>query len=208
MELQFQKVNENEWVAEFQATADFNLHIERVSSGSITVAQRGTESGEYDTAWVKGVYEGQRVIDYDFGALVYPKWIKVTSSSEVVNCVVNFSAGGGSGTGGGSGEGGESSSVRYFNVTPIVQMGDIGVRTLKVFSGMLAVKAVSELRTSIAPMVAINENYYDEITSIAVLDNFVGFIEDTNNVNSSTLIETMLQQGLATEITKEEFYAI
>lgn len=92
MELQFQKVNENEWVAEFQATADFNLHIERVSSGSITVAQRGTESGEYDTAWAKGVYEGQRVIDYDFGAFVYPKWIKVTSSSEVISATVTFAS--------------------------------------------------------------------------------------------------------------------
>ena len=94
MELQFQKVNENEWVAEFQATADFNLHIERVSSGSITVAQRGTEIGEYATAWAKGefVYEGQRVIDYDFGALVYPKWIKVTSSSEVISATVTFAS--------------------------------------------------------------------------------------------------------------------
>lgn len=89
MELVFVEVIEGkEWVAEFQATSDFNLHIERESGSYITLSQRGTERGKYDTAWAKGVYEGQRVIDYDFGALVYPKYIKVTSGSKVLKAVV------------------------------------------------------------------------------------------------------------------------
>lgn len=63
-------IAEKEWVAEFEAPNHFNLHIERENSGSLVVGQRGTASGEYDTSFVKGMYEGQRVIDYDFGACV------------------------------------------------------------------------------------------------------------------------------------------
>lgn len=100
MELNFAETIEGkEWVAEFEAPSDFNLHIERADSGSLVVSQRGTASGEYETAFVKGMYEGGIVIDCDFGALVYPKWIKVTSSSEVVSASVNFNEGGGSGSG-------------------------------------------------------------------------------------------------------------
>lgn len=89
MELNFNKV-ENEWVTEFEASSDFNLHLERANTGYLVVDQRGTSEGEYATAFVKGIYEGHRVVDYDFGALVYPKWIKVISSSEVVNGEVTF----------------------------------------------------------------------------------------------------------------------
>lgn len=91
MDLNFTKV-ENEWVAEFEATGNFNLHLERAKSGIIVVSQRGTDNGEYAAAYAKSEYEGKRVIDCDFGALVYPKWIKVISGSEVIKGVVTFSA--------------------------------------------------------------------------------------------------------------------
>lgn len=87
MELNFTKVG-NEWVAEFEVTNHFNLHIERESNGSLIVSQRGSETGKYTAAFVKGVYEGLQVIDYDFGALVYPKFIKVVSGSEVLKSEV------------------------------------------------------------------------------------------------------------------------
>lgn len=91
MELVFIEVVEGkEWVAEFQAHSAFNLHVERESGSYITLSQRGTENGEYATAWAKGTYEGQGVIDYDFGALIYPKWIKVTSGSKVLSAKVTF----------------------------------------------------------------------------------------------------------------------
>lgn len=100
MELKFvETIEGKEWEAEFEAPSDFNLHLERVHGGSLVVSQRGTTSGEYAAAFAKGMYEGQAVIDYDFGALVYPKWIKVVSGSEVVNASVNFNEGGGSGNG-------------------------------------------------------------------------------------------------------------
>lgn len=90
MELNFNFVEGEGWVAEFQATGDFNLHVERKGTGFIVVKQRGTETGAYEDAWAKGIFEGAMVIDRDFGALVYPKWIKVLSGSEVTNGVVTF----------------------------------------------------------------------------------------------------------------------
>lgn len=100
MELKFvETIEGKEWEAEFEAPSDFNLHLERVKGGSLVVSQRGTTSGEYASAFAKGMYEGQAVIDYDFGALVYPKYIKVVSGSEVVSASVNFNEGGGSGSG-------------------------------------------------------------------------------------------------------------
>ena len=102
MELKFvETIEGKEWEAEFEAPSDFNLHLERVNGGSLVVSQRGTPSGEYAAAFAKGMYEGQAVIDYDFGALVYPKYIKVVSGNEVVNASVNFNEGGGSGSGSG-----------------------------------------------------------------------------------------------------------
>lgn len=86
MELNFLKVG-NEWVSAVKVEGDFNLHLERKGTGSLVVSQRGASSGEYGTAFVIGVF-GSKVVDYDFGALVYPKWIKITSGSEVLNGVV------------------------------------------------------------------------------------------------------------------------
>jgi hypothetical protein len=90
MELVFNEVAEKVFEAEFEATGDFNLHLERENTGSLVVSQRGSASGEYVSSFALSTYEGQRVIDYDFGALVYPKWIKVTSSSKVVKGEVNY----------------------------------------------------------------------------------------------------------------------
>lgn len=112
MELKFvETIEGKEYEAEFEAPSDFNLHLERVKGSSLVVSQRGTASGEYAAAFAKGMYEGQAVIDYDFGALVYPKYIKVVSGSEVVSASVNFNEGGGSG----SGESGESSLMYIKN---------------------------------------------------------------------------------------------
>lgn len=82
MELKFSKVKES-WVAEFEATADFNLHIEGLPEGRVSIYQRGTNSGEY--AYVKSAtpYPSLgKTYDYDFSALVYPKFIKVVCESE------------------------------------------------------------------------------------------------------------------------------
>lgn len=209
MDLVFSKVG-NEWVAEFQATADFNLHLERVSSGSITVAQRGTDNGEYDTAWAKGVYEGQRVIDYDFGALVYPKWIKVTSSSEVVSCVVNFNAGGGSGTGGGSGE--AASTIEYLDISGLEDKTIIST-----YSILLKVVGDS---TSIMCSAAVAQMVLDIELYLKILGGVTHVAIDTSlelsdpATNEITTINALLLEYYGSQfsslpkITKEQFYAV
>ena len=82
MELTFQK-SADRWVAEFEASADFNLHIEGVVEGNVSLFQRGTASGAY--AYVKDATPSpsySRCYDYDFTSLVYPKFIKVVCTEE------------------------------------------------------------------------------------------------------------------------------
>lgn len=80
MDLTFNKEGKN-FVAEFEATADFNLHIERNKGGDILLYVR-TQGGGYDIVDDFGVQRHQGVIDYDCSALVYPKWIKIVSEVE------------------------------------------------------------------------------------------------------------------------------
>jgi hypothetical protein len=78
--------------AEFEATADFNLHIERKAGGALLFYQKGIADGEYDIVDNDGYFRHKAVIDLDFTALVYPKWIKVVSEVEVTMGVVTFNA--------------------------------------------------------------------------------------------------------------------
>lgn len=81
MELKFNK-NGDAWVAEFEATDKFNLHMEGLLLGSFSILQR-TAGGKY--THVRGIPTYPRfdkVFDYDFDALVYPKFIKIVSETE------------------------------------------------------------------------------------------------------------------------------
>lgn len=82
MELKFTKEHGG-WVSEFEATADFNLHVEGVYEGNVSIYQRGTAGGGY--AFVKDsrpAPSAGTVYDYDFTSLVYPKFIKVVCPEE------------------------------------------------------------------------------------------------------------------------------
>lgn len=68
--------------------------------------------------------------------MVYPKWIKVVSGSEVVNASVNFNEGSGSGSGSGSGDEhiiyysfGEATNIYKINSNDEVKYSILGVRT-------------------------------------------------------------------------------
>lgn len=89
MELQFEKIGKK-WVAEFEATGNFNLNIERVAPEKIQVFQKGAEDGEYasQASWYNNY--ASAIVDYDFSALIYPKWIKVVSYSEPVQAIVTM----------------------------------------------------------------------------------------------------------------------
>ena len=89
MELRFVK-DGNVFVAEFEVAGDFNLHVERPAGGLFSVYQRTAQSGKY--AYVEGLgsQTGKDVIEYDFSALVYPKWIKVVCGNKPTVGVVTF----------------------------------------------------------------------------------------------------------------------
>lgn len=81
MNLEFEK--KDNWEAEFEATADFNLHIEGVPEGQVRIYQRGTSDGEYAYVREATPYPSfADVYDFDFSALVYPKWIKVVCGNK------------------------------------------------------------------------------------------------------------------------------
>ena len=77
MELTFDKAT---GICEFEVTADFNLHLEREDVGTLHFYQRTTPHGEYDYIKNQGYNADDKVIDLDFQALVYPKWIKIKSA--------------------------------------------------------------------------------------------------------------------------------
>lgn len=81
MELKFNK-NGDAWVAEFEATDKFNLHMEGLLLGSFSILQR-TAGGNYTHVRDIPTYPRfDKVFDYDFDALVYPKFIKIVSETE------------------------------------------------------------------------------------------------------------------------------
>lgn len=191
------------------------MHIERANSGSLVVSQRGTASGEYETAFVKGMYEGGIVIDCDFGALVYPKWIKVTSSSEVVSASVNFNEGGGSGSGSGSEQ---SSTIEYIDVRGwnSAEVNNSNLSNLTQRSIMIKVKDGNEVGCTYTSNIISWRNTMSEVLDI--LDNDVIAVAIDFNLLAkwsdyeATLKEDFIEMGIyeyissLPRITKEEFY--
>lgn len=89
-QLTFTHTND-QWIAEFEATADFNIHIERATSGTLGLYQRTTATGEY--APIQGaVLQLGKTFDADFVGAIYPKYIKVVSSAEVTNAELTLKA--------------------------------------------------------------------------------------------------------------------
>lgn len=90
MNLTFTK-QENWYVCEFEATNDFNIHIERADAGEMYFYQRSTSTGEYD--FIKSVnwsMENDLIIDIDFVAAVYPKSIQIKSRTLPTLAEVTF----------------------------------------------------------------------------------------------------------------------
>lgn len=92
MELEFKKVG-SRYEAEFEATGDFNLHIERQKRGSLAIFQKTSVDDKYAS---ESSYSdsAEPIVNKDFSMLIYPKFIKVVSSSPVTRCVATISGGG------------------------------------------------------------------------------------------------------------------
>jgi hypothetical protein len=87
--LTFNQVGDK-YVAEFEATTDFNLHIERNESGFLYVNQRTTSSGAYDSIKGASFNYGDAVVDMDFTGAIYPKYIQVVSKVMPTLAVVTY----------------------------------------------------------------------------------------------------------------------
>lgn len=86
MELTFEQID-GYWISEFEVNADFNLHIERDTEGRLDIYQR-TAGGRYEYINDIGYLEKRLVYDYDFSALVYPKFIKIKSKVKPLICTI------------------------------------------------------------------------------------------------------------------------
>lgn len=75
MELTFLQ-DGNKWVTEFEANADFNLHIEK-GAGSLSVAQTSVPGGKYDNVSSLRMSPEDATLDKDVTALLYPKTLRI-----------------------------------------------------------------------------------------------------------------------------------
>lgn len=89
MEINFTKQN-GVYVAEFVVTGNFNIHMERVDDGLIRIMQRSSDEGEYVDFFSTSGENQLKNFDCDFGALVYPKYIKLISGTQVTKCEVTI----------------------------------------------------------------------------------------------------------------------
>lgn len=90
--LEFKK-NSSVWYAEFQVNSDFNIHLERADYGRVSILQRTTSEGNFESVVLPGslAYNAGTTIDCDFSALVYPKTIRVESDSKVTSGILTES---------------------------------------------------------------------------------------------------------------------
>lgn len=88
MELEFKKVG-SRYEAEFEATGNFNLQIERKKRGGLAIYQKKSADDKYAS---ESSYSetAEAVVNKDFSMLIFPKFIKVVSGSEVTKAVVTM----------------------------------------------------------------------------------------------------------------------
>lgn len=89
MQLEFVKRGNNH-EAIFEASSDFNIHIELDKPSYLGIYQSSIQNGEYSFTTEYKLNNIQKVYDIDFGALVYPKYIKVVSGSRVLKAELTF----------------------------------------------------------------------------------------------------------------------
>ena len=77
-------------VCEESATDDYALHIERTGAGKLNFFVRSTADGKYCPSDVNSFLQNlaKEVFDYDFTHLVYPKYIRIESDTEVTSATL------------------------------------------------------------------------------------------------------------------------
>ena len=146
---------------------------------------------------------GRKVVDYDFGALVYPKWIKVVSGSEVVSASVNFNEGGGSGNGSSESSG---EAFTFFDVK-----GKIPDNTMATLYGYIVKIDNGETQDVLSGSYAYSlvglENISKKWVAMGIPNNTLILNPSGGGLINSDEIMSMFEAKLGwTRITKDEFY--
>lgn len=226
MNLEF--VKKDNWEAEFEATADFNLHIEGVPEGQVRIYQRGTSDGEYAYVREATPYPSfTDVYDFDFSALMYPKWIKVVCGNKPTSAQIVTD--------------GDVQQMKFQDktveiasngttlVTPddgFTALGTVNVKVNVPTSGegvgylyfeniplnaMIEVLAFSSLinnGTQIIPsfLCGFNSQGKEENITVRKIAAMYGYTLNDMKITEDFLREFMSVRGSIVEITEEEFY--
>lgn len=186
------------YVAEFEATAPFSIHLERPKGGFINMLQRSVDSGTFVA--VKNFnpnYNATQVIDADCGqGAVYPKWIRIESAVKPSVAEVTFES---ESSGGGAGA---ESTMEYLDVSD-------WDKTDMVNKALLSTAQLFRLNANGTVAVATNDsgaiNYCEAIGvdfSLELISN--GKIMTLGEGWAQSLTEEEL--AAIPRITKEEFY--
>lgn len=190
------------YVAEFEATAPFSIHLERPKGGFINMLQRSVDSGTFVA--VKNFnpnYNATQVIDADCGqGAVYPKWIRLESAVEPSIAEVTFES---ESSGGGAGE----STMEYLDVSELdVANKNSKYAVLGAYSSSIKAKAMGYIAF-------VPSGVYDSIAAVsdtAILAVAIDFNLPTNAFGQTlmTAKEYILSLPGDSSFTEEELAAI
>lgn len=158
--LTFNKEGGN-WVAYFKAEADFALHLERDEAGVMSMEQSTTGGGYAVVEDFPARARYGRAFDYEFSALVYPKFIRIASATEPTYAEVISS--------------GEVTELKFQEKA--VEITANGTHTIAPDAGFAALNAVSvkvNVPTSGGGGSASSWRYFD---FTAYSDGVLGFVE-------------------------------
>lgn len=88
MDLKFNKQG-TKWVAEFEATSDFNLHIEK-ERGGIYIQQKSVREGKWDSVKNLNISPVDEVLEYGVIVPVPPMFVRIVSEIEPTMAVITF----------------------------------------------------------------------------------------------------------------------
>lgn len=207
------------YVAEFEATAPFSIHLERPRGGFINMLQRSVDSGTFVA--VKNFnpnYNATQVIDADCGqGAVYPKWIRIESAVEPSVAEVTFES---ESSGGGAGNA-DSGDWEYYDVSSTVESSDNRDIELfgSYFSGLMkmveyrdGVMTPKRIGPTLYAYAASDYEFYSQIAinmATPCIDlNGSYTLREAIEQDSNKQLATVYAGLVATypRITKEEFY--
>lgn len=194
------------YVAEFEATAPFSIHLERPKGGFINMLQRSVDSGTFVA--VKNFnpnYNATQVIDADCGqGAVYPKWIRLESAVEptLAEMVEGEQSGGGAG----------ESTMEYLDVSG----GGMAAQASMLYAYLW--KAIVAENVGIFPIgviISTTPSAANSVSQIAI-DFSTEVNKSAGGTEIMTIKEAIMSLYSVTEeelaaiprITKEQFYSL